>query len=361
MNFSVGDELTLSTQFQSNSAIRGLITEGMATELRREVELNDDLSESSSAAGVAAGVAEEVFKQEQRQRDGQMGGQYNRGTGTNYKGFNDGASGMSAFGPSLAIGPKFGISQPGLMDPPFSAHMYDTKGIAEFGRNSRDSFNLPVELQGGVGTISSRRPSYAAESFTRSSGPVAPGGTGEFQGIPGFNVNSGLDRTTAGANVPLERPFFKSTGGVPERTSLSAFAVANNYQNSHAIDLGPFSNHFAKLNLNSNFNDFQCRRPSQLAEYQSANSFGHPPLHNQMNFEQLPQQNNLHPSMIKLDNGLELRGQYIVASLDLKKLYAKTEKYFHSRETSESIIQQLRSLFGKSSNYQAHYFHQKLK
>lgn len=346
MNFSVGEELTLGTPFQRDGASRGLIAEGMAAELRREVELNDDLSESSSAAGVAAGVAEEVFKQEQRQRDGQIGGPYDRVMGTNYKGFNDGASGMGVFGPGLAAGPKFGISQPGLMDPPFSAQMYDTKGIAEFGRNSRDSFNLPVELQGGVGTISSRRPSYAAESFTRSSAPVAPGVAGEFQGVPGFSVNQGLDHPTAAANVPLDRHFFKSTGGAPERSSLSAFAVANNYQNSHGFDLGPFSNHFAKLNLNANFNDFQCRRPSQLAEYQSANSFGPAPLPNQMNFEQLPQQNNLHPSVIKLENGLVLRGQYIVASPDLKKLYAKTEKYFHSRETSESIIQQLRSLLG---------------
>lgn len=96
-----------------------------------------------------------------------------------------------------------------------------------FGNPTFDPFNLPMELQGGVGHISSRRPSYAAESFTRS----------------------GLGYRNSG-----------------HKNSLATFAATNNYNmNSRGGAVGQLMSSFENFSLNSNLNDFQQRRPSQIA------------------------------------------------------------------------------------------------
>lgn len=98
---------------------------------------------------------------------------------------------------------------------------------SSFGNQTFDPFNLPTELQGGVGHISSRRPSYAAESFTRS----------------------GLG--------------FRNSG---HKNSLATLAATNNFNmNTRGGCIGHLTSSFENFSLNSNFNDFQQRRPSQIA------------------------------------------------------------------------------------------------
>lgn len=216
---------------------------------------------------------------------------------------------------------QFGTGVPGM-------------GMGVFGhqrQTKQDSFNLPVELQGGVGTISSRRPSYAAESFTRSNLPASYGNFMNLNMNPGSADHRGDSQ---------DRGSFSNSSN-SDKNSLATYAAAKNYTNNHNISMNQFNDSFNSINLNSNFNDFQSRRPSQLVDIQGQqlNQFPTP-----LNY--MPQPNQNANSMIKLENGLILRDQYIVASPNLKSLYMKTAKYFQNVETSESIIRQLNSLIG---------------
>lgn len=188
-----------------------------------------------------------------------------------------------------------------------------------------ESFNLPLELQGGIGTISSRRPSYAAESFTRSDATV-----------PNLNLN-GFDLNQSSA--------FKSDN----KHSLATLAAVNNFNNQQTLPVDQFNDSFLNFNLNANLTDFQQRRPSQLATYLPPTSekspvvtTSAPATGNQLfNPSYLSQPTN---GEIKLENGLILRDQYIVASPDLKCLYMKTIKYFQDVELCEVIILNLKNL-----------------
>ena len=113
---------------------------------------------------------------------------------------------------------------------------------------NKDSFNLPAELQGGVSNISSRRPSYAAESFTRNN----------FYHQPSLNPQS-------------PQLGVQSSNFFNNRKDLSSIAMFNNYANNHYQHNGDgnfdINDSFSNLNLNAKFNDFQSRRPSQLVDF----------------------------------------------------------------------------------------------
>ncbi|CAX45415.1 growth-and/or replication-involved protein, putative [Candida dubliniensis CD36] len=237
---------------------------------------------------------------------------------------------------------------------------------------NKDSFNLPAELQGGVSNISSRRPSYAAESFTRNN----------FYHQPSLNPQS----PQLGA---------QSSNFFNNRKDLSSIAMFNNYAHNHYQHNGDgnfdINDSFSNLNLNTKFNDFQSRRPSQLADF-SFSPFGdtrqpqqQPQQHQQQQQQQqqqhqAPNQNPQHQSQsqqpltgagnnapfiayqnkqtmnsvqnqsmgqgnpIKLENGLMLRDQYIVASPELKSLYMKTIKYFQDQNITADILSKLNNL-----------------
>lgn len=202
---------------------------------------------------------------------------------------------------------------------------------AQGGLKQQDSFNLPAELQGGVGTISSRRPSYAAESFTRSN---LPANYNNF-------LNLNLNQSSGGPSEGLQENTYANSGNgsnsTTEKNSLATYAAVNNYNNNN-VNMNQFSDSFSNIDLNANFNDFQSRRPSQLVGFQSNFNPFPPPLN------YAPQAMQSTNSLIKLENGLMLRDQYIVASSNLKSLYMKTARYFQNIETSENIINQLNEL-----------------
>ena len=232
---------------------------------------------------------------------------------------------------------------------------------------NKDSFNLPAELQGGVSNISSRRPSYAAESFTRNN----------FYHQPSLNPQS----PQLGA---------QSSNFFNNRKDLSSIAMFNNYANNHYQHNGDgnfdINDSFSNLNLNAKFNDFQSRRPSQLVDF-SFSPFGDTRQQQQQQQQQqqsqsqsqshVPNQNlqQLQPHLtnagnsapfiayqnkqsmnsaqnqsmgqgnpIKLENGLMLRDQYIVASPELKSLYMKTIKYFQDQSITADILSKLNNL-----------------
>ncbi|KAK6866995.1 hypothetical protein K6H11_005373 [Candida tropicalis] len=214
---------------------------------------------------------------------------------------------------------------------------------------NRDSFHLPAELQGGVSTISSRRPSYAAESFTRSN----------FYNQPNVNPQS-----------PQLGP--QSSNFFNNGKDLSSIAIMNNYANNHyqnnSINNYDINDSFANLNLHTKFNDFQSRRPSQLVDfpfnpfyaapqlnlgnnstgygaYRNKQQINGSPQSGQQNLQQQqPTQQQSQGATIKLENGLMFRDQYIIASPDLKNLYMKTIKYFQDPKITADILSKLNNL-----------------
>ncbi|KAI5969976.1 hypothetical protein CANMA_001016 [Candida margitis] len=335
----------------------------------------------------------------------------------------------------------------------FSTYYYNNNGAAAAAAaNSsfRDTFNLPAELQGGVTNISSRRPSYAAESFTRSS---------FFQ--PSATTTVTPQTSQAGSQ---SSNFFNNSHGNSNNSNnsrgLSSFAMMNSFQakNSQVHNGFDLTEAFGEINLNSGskFSEFQSRRPSQLvdfpwsspfnatpaSQYQprqqqaqspqqsfnfaqpggvgagggrsasidvtSTNTFapfaennggpssvqigqlprgsnpshlqprnvhqaGHQHQQQQQHQQQKhsfyspqqqpqfrtgqPQSNQAflpqHPQFagtpgqpIKLENGLLLKDQYIVASPELKELYSKTKRYFQDDKITSEILTKMNGLLG---------------
>lgn len=272
--------------------------------------------------------------------------------------------------------------------------------------NRIDSFNLPLELQGGVGNISSRRPSYAAESFTRSMDypylnlnqtnkpSVIPESLQEHEDRDSPEGNNNSATQASNGN--------NANSNTNNNMNLAQYASLNNYSMNHLADS------FNDFNLNSNFNDFQSRRPSQLVDF-APDTFNYQMQFNPSNFMQQPfsqqqpatapsgpttsnpgapninmntgpnqshnypmgqmghmgQMNSMHGvagvnnlqsvhqnpgamtnGHIKLDNGLLLKDQYLIASADLKNLFNKTIKYFQNVELSNEILEDLKTLLG---------------
>lgn len=247
-------------------------------------------------------------------------------------------------------------------------------GFGGYNHQRFDAFNLPTELQGGIGTISSRRPSFAAESFTRSHphsggvgtmGPAGPAGVGAVGGATASSLSKG---------------------------SLATFAAANNYsmnasrEGMYGFDL--LADLFQNFSLHANLSDFQARRPLQLVDHRLVppqlstivppyNNFAYPqflaysqpelfpsPLHSGVlefsnpmsNISPLSKaavgppvppfniQNMGQSQPMKLDNGLLLKDLYIMASSDLKSLYSSVLRYFQDKNVSKEIMEKLKSL-----------------
>ncbi|KAG7194731.1 uncharacterized protein KQ657_004410 [Scheffersomyces spartinae] len=270
-----------------------------------------------------------------------------------------------------------------------------------------DVFNLPIELQGGVGTISSRRPSYAAESFTRSMAlpPISFNPSGVSPNPASIGIPDSLSQQNQNPNPP-ESPTSMSSKNVPQQQQQQPFPRYNDFQN-HSQNRPAFSQNyfdqfndsFANFNLNSNFNDFQARRPSQLVDFghfqhhyqpqlpsikssgaanngsnnnndnsgsvpgssrayiqQHRDNFPPPPMSAPMfhppymgksggfNGGQLGNATNSNGDPIILENGLMLKDQYIITSPELKRLYMKTLKYYQNPHISTKIINELNGL-----------------
>lgn len=242
---------------------------------------------------------------------------------------------------------------------PFLAQQFVNSGLfsrqngTPFGKTAFDPFNLPTELQGGVGNISLRRPSYAAELFTRNSDHI-------------------LSTAPTSSN---------------NKNSLATIAAANSYTSNNArYEFAKLSAGFENFNLNSNLSEFQARRPSQIAapshtwstnhlpnQYSVPNypslgeNIAHPMFNSNAIYTQpgygqpqygalnqyAPQFNanisnpaaaaqNQHPA--KLDDGLILWEQRLEALAELRALYNSVQAYYLDSDLATQILQQLNAL-----------------
>lgn len=252
---------------------------------------------------------------------------------------------------------------PGILSAMATPHGFD------LGYGQDNLFTLPSELQGGIGTISSRRPSYAAESFTRATDEV-----------PTFSHETRNDKNHA----------------LSATNNLTAFSTVNNC----SLNFDSLNNAFAGINLTSNLNEFQARRPSQLVDFQASHflpsqyvsqiseqsqqpqshtprptqqPLSHVSMHTSASTSQLKSPFQLQPLLIppaghaqaaqsnsthsadpsyghnlavpiKLENGLILQDQYIIASPELKTLYSRTTKYFQNPSQTEQILADINGL-----------------
>lgn len=233
---------------------------------------------------------------------------------------------------------------------------------AVFGTSLFDPFNLPTELQGGVGHISLRRPSYAAELFTRSSDYC-------------FGNRNSLATLAAANNLTLNA----SNGGLEGNNGSATngrnpgIIYSRDPMNRLASDLESF-------NLNSNFNESQVCRPSQVAAndslnydvYKGLNSFSDfmqglvayfsPPLsaplaHNPNHSSKpyLAAMNNksaFHRDGDKsrrdlcteIDDGIMVRDQRLVTLPELRALYAAVYTYYLDPRLADTVLLHLRTL-----------------
>lgn len=239
----------------------------------------------------------------------------------------------------------------------------------------QNTFNLPAELQGGIGTISLRRPLYAAESFTRTNlPPFMPQG----MATPGSMAPSQIAPPTAGYGTPL-LAFF----GGPPPPRMANFAIMNN-ATQFMSPLELVGEQLGAMSLSSDFSEFQRRPsgstsrsgsvsgPSAGGSNSSRAAWG--PTSgsaiNQASAAHAASSNSPSPNVvgsgtaknvgsgsgrsgwgrgaseqsINLENGLMLKNQYIVALPDLKAVYRQTTKYFQDVTVTQDIVSQLHAL-----------------
>lgn len=234
-----------------------------------------------------------------------------------------------------------------------------------------NTFSLPAELQGGIGTISLRRPLYAAELFTRNQlANLLPGQMPPGSGPGGGPQPVGLapqPQPSAPSPYPPSQAFFQ--GHPAPRMAL--YAIMNNATHFKS-PLESVGEKLGLMLLNSNYSEFQQRRPLQLVDFQQgvhpAGPPGGPASYRSPPQRLAPQTGSPVPSAattgatgtpptgaaplrlsppklgLSLENGLMLNNQYIVALPDLKALYAKTMAYFQDPQMTQQIISQLHNL-----------------
>ncbi|CAH6723185.1 uncharacterized protein CLIB1444_13S02234 [[Candida] jaroonii] len=230
--------------------------------------------------------------------------------------------------------------------------------------NNLDSFNLPLELQGGIGNISSRRPSYAAESFTRdfflpSQSHFGQGQPHQMQPMPPMHsqaqVQGQADSINTGQNLPQGQNQFagsfqnqgysevnnQNLNQLNNKLNLFQYATTNNYLNN----FNPQDN-FNNFNLNANFNDFQSRRPSQLVDFSSFQPFdsSHNVNSNNNRSGSVSGNSGNMGNDLQLENGLIFRNNQITSSPDLKQIFGKTTKYFQDPKLTDEILSSLDKL-----------------
>ncbi|KAH3674289.1 hypothetical protein WICPIJ_009600 [Wickerhamomyces pijperi] len=178
-------------------------------------------------------------------------------------------------------------------------------------------FQLPLELQGGLSTINSRRPSFTAEqTFTSNYSYI--------NNSMNMNINNNGNTLTTAMN----------------RNNLELYAHSNNFNNTQFFNnSGGAYNQFDPFkNSTDLMNDFRSRRPSIQINPQAAIPLM--PLQPQQQQQQSPNHNSAFRS---IDNGLLLNAQNrIITSPELRAEYSKSCKYF-SYESAKTLYQFMRS------------------
>lgn len=257
-----------------------------------------------------------------------------------------------------------------------------------FGARARDPFALPAELQGGVGTILSRRPLYAAESFTRTDEPRAP----LLASVAAANrMSRALDdqllRLSLGglAGFQARRPS-QLAGDFLERDGNSNYNI-NNFNENNYHENNYHDSNYSNNNYNNNYTNYNYNGYNNYSTYRDGNYTGY-----SSNFSNFSNQSSLsnytsysdqnkgrsedkgkeedpeggNPTEkpkndtdvafspvyndtgdIVLDNGLLLRNQYILASPELKAVYARAHRYFQDSALCAQVQRRLARLLAR--------------
>lgn len=211
-----------------------------------------------------------------------------------------------------------------------------------------DPFALPAELQGGVGTILSRRPSYAAESFTRN--------------MAGFSAQQ-LDQACALLQRFSVGDQEEGQGNWNDETDHSRSQNQSNSQNQNQMQHQNQNLQHHNQNHNQIHNQIQNQNHNQnhsqhQNEIQNQNHNQNHNLHNQ-NHNQIQNQNRQfpkpeypparprNPEDQTIADGLLLRDQCIEASPDLRTLYGRAAPYFQDRALTREIVARLNRLLAR--------------
>jgi cell fate regulator YaaT (PSP1 superfamily) len=205
----------------------------------------------------------------------------------------------------------------------------------------RNSFNLPIELQGGLNTITSRRPSYAAEFKPRESN--------------NFNLNSIEERRPSGIDdsgisIEPKLDFIDRRLSQPRnqfQNSFQPIQFQNQFQSQYQNQPNSINslNSINSINQMNSMNPMNSPHPSHAPPPHSAphhsQHLSHPPLPHPS------ASSSSSSSLIQLENGLILKDQYIIVSPDLKNLYMKTINYFQDSSITFKIINKINALLLK--------------
>lgn len=227
-----------------------------------------------------------------------------------------------------------------------------------FGARARDPFALPAELQGGVGTILSRRPLYAAESFTRTDAPHTPllASIAAANRISARALDDQLLRLSLGgwAGFQARRPSQLADYLGEERSRVGADIDANIDPSMTDANVHPGT---AKLGYAKNGLDYNsgADHNSGYVDGQDCTKNGNPNInytsqnidYNPANADYAPYNAASANGDIVLDNGLLLRNHYILASPELKAVYARARHYFQDGALCAQVQRRLARLVAR--------------
>lgn len=227
---------------------------------------------------------------------------------------------------------------------PYSDFDYDS--------HSNYSFHLPLELQGGVSSINSRRPSFAAEqTYTHTNSAQ------NFMAQPQFS----LERFAQSNNFQMSQGNAQNTASFDFRSRRPSIQINSNYTTEHASP-HPQQPHLNQQLLNQQQQHQQHQIPNETSQFyqhhpqqpqphhqdqgsrQGFNNFDKngfqsygngnsaPQYQKQKQHQQSQQQFQQHQHIaggtLELENGLLLNNGVIVSSPALQQAFAKTKNYF---------------------------------
>lgn len=271
---------------------------------------------------------------------------------------------LGGFGsPAPDFAPRFELPE---FVPELAGQWRDFCPDPRWGARARDQFALPAELQGGVGTILSRRPLYAAESFTRTDAPRAPllasvaaanrlnaralddqllrlslGGWAGFQARRPSQLAEFLGEASAVDPIGAAGPEMNTIrdGTIDSKGDAKADSPMNHKADS-GVDARVVPNIDASLDPLINSPGSMTAKidpvysiPAQM--YSGSYSDMYPDMYGDMYRD------------IVLENGLILRSQYILASPELKTVYQRARRYFQDDALCAQVQQRLTSLLAR--------------
>ncbi|GMG59832.1 unnamed protein product [Ambrosiozyma monospora] len=198
----------------------------------------------------------------------------------------------------------------------------------QFGGFNSNAFNLPMELQGGISSINSRRPSYAAEVHYTT-----------HNKLDQYQQHQQQSSLLGGSSR-----FFESSSSIDQR--LPGIASRNNSIDASNLFSSYHDNNprgIASRFANNESHPFRFQ-PSMISKHQSSVSSAG----SLSGFGYGLENGGLEENSIPLDNGLLLdrSTNTIVTSPELKNRFHQCSQYFGDFDVSMRIVNELNQILG---------------